>query len=194
MLRDSLRQLVQPFCPLSEEEIEAFAQHFELLRRWNTKINLTRIEDEAEAAVRHYGESAFLARWLPAGPLAAADLGAGGGFPGIPIAVLRPDLEVTLIESHQRKAAFLREAARSLRNVRVIAARGEAVTQSFDWLVSRAVAWKDLRRFVFRLAPNVALLTAEAVIPGEVARVPLPWVGSGFLVGVSRETSADRTP
>lgn len=187
MLRKSLRELVSPVVPLSDQEIERFAEHFDLLLRWNETINLTRVTCAAEAAVKHYGESAFMARWLPSAS-AVVDLGSGSGFPGIPIAILRPNVEVALVESHQRKAAFLREATRSLKNVRVVAARGEDFRNRFDWLVSRAVAWKELRRFAFRLAPDVALITREERLGGEVERVLLPWAGSGFLVHVSRET------
>ncbi len=188
MLRKSLRELVCPVVSLSDEDIDRFAEHFELLLRWNETINLTRIVGVADAAIRHYGESAFLARWLRPGNASVIDLGSGGGFPGVPIAILRPELRVTLVESHQRKAAFLREAARLLPNVRVVASRGEQVADQFDWLVSRAVAWRDLEKFAFRLAPRVALLTREDRIKGEIERLPLPWAGSGLLVHVSRET------
>jgi len=72
--------------------------------------------------------------------------GLGAGFPGIPLAIFRPELQVTLIESHQRKAVFLREAARGLSNVLVIAERAESVNESFDWVVSRAVAVEEVLR------------------------------------------------
>lgn len=168
--------------------MDRFVEHFELLLRWNRKINLTRIVDEADAAIRHYGESAVLARWLPPNAGGIADLGSGGGFPGIPIAVLRPELQITLIEAHQRKAAFLREAVRDLPNARVLAVRGEAVQERFGWVVSRAVSWKELRRFVFGLTAEVALLTREEEVEAEKERIALPWPGSGALVHVSRET------
>ena len=110
-----------------------------MLVRWNKVLNLTSIRTLEEAIERHYGESVFLAAHLPAGVLSIADVGSGAGFPGIPIAVVRPDCRVTLIEAHRRKAVFLREAARDLPNVTVIADRAESVHQSFDIAVSRAV-------------------------------------------------------
>ena len=127
--------------------------------RWNAKLNLTRITDRAEAWERHYKESMFPAHKLPAGPLRIADVGSGAGFPGIPIAIVRPECHVTLIESHQRKAVFLREATRDLPNVRVLGVRAESVTEQFDWIVSRAVSPEDVVKL--KLAPNIALLTGR---------------------------------
>jgi 16S rRNA G527 N7-methylase RsmG len=183
-------RLVAPHCPLSSAEVEAFEAHWALVQRWNRRLNLTRILDEQEAAVRHFGEAAFLARWLPPGRLRVADVGSGAGFPGMPLAVLRPECQVTLIESHRRKAVFLREASRGFSNVRVVAERAESVSGTFDWAVSRAVAWVELRPFIFDLAPALAFLGGREVIPGECSRVALPWGGDRFLVAVSRETSS----
>src|ERR1700686_1014922 len=95
--------------------------------RWNKTINLTRIEGIEEAVDRHYAESLFLGANLPAGPLKIADVGSGAGFPGIPVAILRPEVAVSLIESHQRKGVFLKEATRRLQNVTVISKRAEHV-------------------------------------------------------------------
>ena len=137
----------------------ALDAHYELMLRWNAKLNLTRITDRQEAWERHYLESIFLARQLPPGPLRIADVGSGAGFPGIPIAVVRPECTVTLIESHQRKSVFLREATRDLPNVRVLAMRAESVQETFDWIVSRAVSPERVLKL--NLAPNVALLTGR---------------------------------
>lgn len=130
--------------------------HFELLLRWNKKLNLTRITDPKEAWERHYMESIRLARQLPPGPLKIADVGSGAGFPGIPIAVVRPECQVTLIESHKRKAVFLREATRHMPNVRVLAMRAEDVKEKFDWVVSRAVRAGEVLKL--KLAPHIALM------------------------------------
>src|SRR6266436_9755293 len=96
---------------------------------WNKVINLTRIERLEEVVDRHYAESLFVGANLPFGSLTIADLGSGAGFPGFPIAVLRPECSVTLIESHKRKAVFLKEASRALPNVVVLAQRAEDVSQ-----------------------------------------------------------------
>ena len=103
-------------------------------------MNLTTVIRTLEEAIeRHYCESLFLAAQLAGRrSCGVADVGSGAGFPGFPVAVLRPDCSVTLIESHQRKAVFLREASRGLPNVRVLANRAEDVTRQFDRVISRA--------------------------------------------------------
>src|SRR5206468_4795566 len=101
----------------------------------------------------------FLGRHLPVGRLRICDIGSGAGFPGFVVAVLRRDCEVTLIEAHQRKAVFLKEASRDLGNVRVLAKRAEDVADKFDWAISRAVSDSDLAAVLPRLAMNVAVLT-----------------------------------
>lgn len=156
------------------EDFPALQRHHELLQKWNQRLNLTRID----SIERNYGESLFLGRHLPEGALRICDIGSGAGFPGFPVAVLRPDCQVTLIESHQRKAVFLKEASRGMGNVRVLAVRAEDVRERFDWAVSRAVSAEDLAPFLGRLAWRVALLTGAEVpaIPGvrwdEVFPVP----------------------
>lgn len=181
-----MRELLAERFPLAPEQLERLQAHYELLIRWNRVLNLTRIEDSREAAERHYGESLFLASHLPAGALRIADIGSGAGFPGFPVAVARPECTVTLIESHQRKAVFLRETSRAVQNVRVLAMRAEAVKEQFDWVVSRAVSYEDLRGTLRRLAPNAGLLTG-AEVPGAELQfcwnepIPLPWGKQRFL-------------
>ena len=184
MFRDHLFRTVEG---LTSEQVARMESHFELLRRWNRKLNLTRVDSEQEAAERHYGESVVLARRLPLGRLRIVDIGSGGGFPGIPVAIVRSECTVILAESHQRKAVFLREATRDLANVRVLSGRAEDLAETFDWAISRAVAWADLSGFVFRLAPKVALLSGDLDLP-FAAREPLPWGNHRFLTIVSRET------
>ena len=127
------------------EQAARLEAHFELLTRWNRALNLTRIRDRAEAIERHYNESLFVARHLPSGPLRIVDIGSGAGFPGFPVAIVRPECSVTLIESHQRKAVFLREASRKFPNIQVVCGRAEESGETFDWAVSRAVSYADLR-------------------------------------------------
>jgi len=153
--------------------------HYLLLVKWNKALNLTRIEDRAEAMERHYGESLFLAEHLPKGSLRIADIGSGGGFPGFPVAVCRPECSVTLIESHQRKAVFLKEAARGLPNVRVLAKRAEDVGEGFDIAISRAVSYEDLEKPLQILAPVAYLLTGAE-------EPPWPAVTETFALGGSR--------
>jgi 16S rRNA (guanine527-N7)-methyltransferase len=156
--------------------LEPLEAHRRLLEKWNRTLNLTRITD----LERNYGESIFLAGHLPPGPLRICDIGSGAGFPGFPVGIIRPDCQVTLIESHQRKAVFLKEACRGHANFRVLAQRAEDVTEQFDWAISRAVSDADLAPFLSRLAPNAALLTGadEPRIPGFVWQSGTPLPGS----------------
>jgi len=187
--------LLDRFPGLSASQVETLQSHFELMIRWNRSLNLTTITDTAEAVERHYCESLFLAQHLSGGRI--VDIGSGAGFPGIPVAVLLPESGVTLVESHQRKAVFLRESTRSLPNVRVLAQRAEAVTEQFDWAISRAVGYADLAKPLRRLAPNAALLTGAETPPDKLGfrwndPIPVPWGRERWLrVGirsVSRET------
>ena len=195
MLRNSLLGT----CLLTSQQTGLLESHFALLNRWNHTLNLTSIRDMKDAVTRHYGESLFLAAHLPEKCESVADLGSGAGFPGIPLAILRPQCKVTLIESHRRKAVFLKEATRHLGNVLVQAKRAEAVSESFDWLVSRAVAPTEVLRFVPGLASNLALLLAREdaskLLVDNTLRfeepIAMPWLArSVLLLGsyVSRET------
>lgn len=92
--------------------------YLDLLLRWNERTNLTAIRDPEQIVLRHFGESLFTGlclRHLLRPGAKVLDFGAGAGFPGLPIQVLLPDLQVTLAESQHKKAAFLREAVRVLK-------------------------------------------------------------------------------
>jgi 16S rRNA (guanine(527)-N(7))-methyltransferase RsmG len=160
-----LREQVAGIAELSPAQIATLEAHYNLMVRWNKTLNLTKVTDPAEAVARHYVESLFLGAHLPVQSLRIADIGSGAGFPGFPVAILRQDCEVTLIESHQRKAVFLKEASRGLGNLRVIAERAEEVADRFVWIISRAVSYEDLSAAVKVLAPNVALLTGDEAPP-----------------------------
>ncbi len=171
---------------LQPDQWQALDTHYQLLCRWNKVLNLTRIEQPQEAAERHYGESLFLARHLPPGPCRIADVGSGAGFPGFPVAVARPDCPVTLIEAHQRKAVFLKEASRGIPNLRVLSRRAEAVHERFDWVISRAVSYEDLSAALPALSGRVALLTGSEEPPAALGLswdppIPLPWGTQRFL-------------
>ena len=186
MFADVLRQRLAGVVELSPGQVEALGAHYQLLLRWNRTLNLTSIKRMEEAVERHYCESLFLGTHLPQGPLRIADIGSGAGFPGFPVAVLRPDCSVTLIESHQRKAVFLREACRKLPNVRVLARRAEDVDEQFDWAISRAVSYKDLGSFLKKLAASVDLLTGGEAPPEGIGfvwqpAVRVPWGEQRFL-------------
>jgi 16S rRNA (guanine527-N7)-methyltransferase len=128
-------------------------------------MNLTAVRDPEEIITRHFGESLFAAMKLFPAPEALAtaiDIGSGAGFPGLPLKIWNPAMELTLIESNQKKSAFLREAIRTLnlRNVRVRAERAEHVFAQANLVTLRAV-----ERFQ-EILPVALKLTAR---PGRIA-------------------------
>jgi len=88
-----------------------FGAYAALLIRWNARMNLTAVRDEEGILRRHFAESIVCARILPPGITTLLDFGSGAGFPGLPIALCRREIAVTLAESQGKKVAFLREAA-----------------------------------------------------------------------------------
>lgn len=140
---------------LSEAHIDQCAAHYELLCRWNPRVNLTRITEPREAARFHYAESIFGARFI-GDQRTILDIGSGAGFPAIPLAIVRPDVEVTALEANQKKSLFLKEAKDELglKNLKVVAARLE----EFDWAG-------------YELLTTRALDRAEVVLPAVIERL-----------------------
>ena len=133
--------------PLSDAQHALLSRYLDLLIEANQTMNLTRITDRAQAELLHIADSLTVLPFLPKTPHALADLGSGGGVPGIPLAIARPDVRVLLVESTKKKAAFLRKAAEQLglANVQVSDARVEDVGHTdrrgtFDVVTARAVA------------------------------------------------------
>jgi 16S rRNA (guanine(527)-N(7))-methyltransferase RsmG len=180
MFRELLAREFAPYGSLSLEQLEQLESHYERLLRWNAKLNLTRIDSVEEAAKLHYCESLLLGQKLPPGPLRIADVGSGAGFPGIPLAILRPECSVTLVESHRRKAVFLSEAVRNLRNVKVVTDRAENLEDEFDWLISRAVAPSEVLKL--HLANNLAMLVGAENATNLGNSELLPWGERRYLV------------
>ncbi|HWB83434.1 MAG TPA: 16S rRNA (guanine(527)-N(7))-methyltransferase RsmG [Bryobacteraceae bacterium] len=185
MFAELLRERLQGIIELSEEQIAQLQSHYTLLTAWNKRLNLTSIRNMEEAIERHYCESLFLSAHLPAEGT-VADIGSGAGFPGIPLAIVKPKLQITLIESHKRKAVFLQEASRSLTEVTVVPERAEAVTDRYEWAVSRAVSYEDLASFLPNMSSRAALLTGNSEPPLALgfhwdASISLPWGRQRFL-------------
>jgi 16S rRNA (guanine527-N7)-methyltransferase len=135
---------------LDASQHDRLSKYLDLLIEANATMNLTRITDRAAAEVQHVGDALTLLPFLPAANISLADVGTGGGVPGIPLAIVRPDIAVTLIEATKKKAAFLQRAAAELglSNVQVRPERAEDVGMSdlretFDVAVARAVATLD---------------------------------------------------
>jgi 16S rRNA (guanine527-N7)-methyltransferase len=127
--------------PLDPGQLASFEGQLSLIIRWNARTNITAIRDEEGILSRHFFESIACARTLPAGIRTLLDFGSGAGFPGIPIAIVRPEIAVTLAESQGKKAAFLQEAVRvlNLPSIRVHAGRAETLDAVFEAVTLRAV-------------------------------------------------------
>ncbi len=144
---------------LSPETAERFKRYLALLMRWNARMNLTAVREPEEIVHRHFAECIFAAQQIPHKVKTLLDFGSGAGLPGIPIALCRPEISVTLAESQGKKAAFLREAARTLElKAEVWAGRVEAMPPErvFDAVTLRAVdkMAQACRVAVERLAPG----------------------------------------
>jgi 16S rRNA (guanine527-N7)-methyltransferase len=186
---------------IHSHNLQSISTYIDLLLRWNARINLTAIRDPEQIVTRHFGESLFAARYLfprdaqkvaassaqaeeardqpPATNHRLADLGSGAGFPGLPIKLWVPDVAITLIESNQKKTAFLREVTRALRlsDINIAAARAQSLpAAAFDVVTLRAVERFEatLPIAAYLLAPGgrLALLIGSAQL--DRARSSLP--------------------
>ena len=162
---DRIAALLQPFVPdVSPGLAEQLQKYLDLLLRWNARTNLTAIRDPEQIVARHFGESLFAAHVLrDSGAFASsantlADLGSGAGFPGIPIHLVSPDVGLTLIESHNKKATFLREVSRALKldSVKVFHGRAQDWPRQAGIVTLRAVEKFD----------QVLPVAASLVAPG----------------------------
>lgn len=191
-----LNELLQEggFGPLSRQQAQCFGSYLSLLLRWNAKTNLTAVRDPEEILSRHFVECIVCARLLPSGISSLLDLGSGAGFPGIPIALCRPAIKVTLAESQGKKATFLREAVRTLElAAEVRGGRAEQFERKFDCVILRAVdkMAEAVGTAVTLVAPAgwLALMTTQAdlVELQQAAGTMFSWEESSPLPGgVSR--------
>jgi 16S rRNA (guanine527-N7)-methyltransferase len=133
---------------LSVTQLQSISTYIDILLRWNSRINLTAIRDKEQIVTRHFGESLFAARHLfprcssVVKGCEVADVGSGAGFPGIPLKLWAPQISLTLIESNQKKATFLREVTRALTltGVNIQTTRAESLDgASFAVVTLRAV-------------------------------------------------------
>jgi 16S rRNA (guanine527-N7)-methyltransferase len=185
----AIANLLVPYLPDAPVTlVSQLSVYLDLLLKWNARTNLTAIRDPEEIVRRHFGESLFAARHLAPETSTLLDFGSGAGFPGIPIALLRREVQVTLSESQNKKASFLREAVRTLDlSTEVWPGRVEAmpVNRRFHTVALRAVDNMEAALPIAkaRVVPGgqlVLLTTMAQTLAGEHS-IPLPNSTSGVL-------------
>jgi 16S rRNA (guanine527-N7)-methyltransferase len=172
LLKPFLAIGAKPADSLSPGQLKYISMYIDILLQWNERINLTAVREPEEMVTRHFGESIFAARLLfpkdvtpdsSGKALHVIDVGSGAGFPGLPIKIWSPEIHLTLIESNQKKATFLREAVRrlALENVDVFCGRAE----SFSGPKGDVVTLRAVERFEMVLPVAGGLVAA----PGRLA-------------------------
>lgn len=162
---------------LGSEAQSQLLRHLELLEKWNRIHNLTAVQDKAKAVSVHLLDSLSVVPHLEGKRF--LDVGSGAGFPGIPIAVARPDIQMDLLDSNHKKYAFLKQAIAELglKNVRAVCERVESWRPAgqFDCIISRALA--EIAEVValvkHLLAPGGVIAAMKGLHPvEEIERVP----------------------
>jgi 16S rRNA (guanine527-N7)-methyltransferase len=175
-LEDRLRRGIAALAlALPEDAVPRLLDYLALLQRWNAHYNLTAVRDPAAMVTRHLLDSLAVLPWVEGATL--ADLGAGAGLPGIPLALAAPQRHVTLVDSNGKKARFMRAALRELKldNAEVVEARVQAVEGRFDCIAARAFAsLPDMLQWAAHLlAPGGRWLALKGRYPAdEVAAMP----------------------
>ena len=154
---------------LPEEALHKLLAFRDLLLKWNKTYNLTALRDPAQAISHHLLDSLAILPHVGSGPL--LDVGSGGGLPGIPLAIARPELSVSMVDTVQKKATFLQQAAieLGLKNIQAHHARVEEMQGQYAQISSRAFAETGLFIRLTRhlLAPGGRWLAMKGVRPDD---------------------------
>ncbi len=140
-----IRRALEEFkLPAYDDQALQIQQYIKILLAWNDKVNLTAIRDPLEILYRHFCESMFAGISVPIERGRLADAGTGAGFPGLPLKIMRPGLQVFLIESNLKKATFLAEVIRELglKDAQVLVRRYEELGEEIaplDYVCARAL-------------------------------------------------------
>src|SRR5467141_3207449 len=176
---DTIRRGLGEFqIAVSDSQVLQIQQYTRILLAWNEKINLTSIRNPLEILNRHFCECMYAASTVPVKHGRLADVGSGAGFPGLPLKIIRPDLQVVLIESNVKKATFLAEVIRDLGLVdaRVLVSRYEELGEEvapLDYVCSRALG---------DFAPFLEWANSERVAAKRV----ILWIGARDLPQIQR--------
>jgi 16S rRNA (guanine527-N7)-methyltransferase len=190
-----LEPYLLPRTPSPDTLYPKLSTYLDLLVKWNTRTNLTAVRDPEEIVRRHFGESLFAAQHLDPAATTLLDFGSGAGFPGLPIALFTPEIQVTLAESQNKKATFLREVVRTLGlPTEIWAARVEIMPESrrFHTVTLRAV--DNMPVALAAAAPRAShdlllLTTPTPVLPSGFtphASIPIPTTQTGIILRATR--------
>ncbi len=127
---------------VEEDTVVRFLSYLSELKKWNRAYNLTALKNDRDIIIKHFFDSLLFLKAFPEDSGNICDIGSGAGFPGIPIAIVRPDISITLVEPSRKKCAFLRNIKKviNLNNVAVLEARVEDIKDSdFNIAVTRAL-------------------------------------------------------
>jgi 16S rRNA (guanine527-N7)-methyltransferase len=178
---ETIRRALRQFkAEVDDQQVAQIQQYMQLLLAWNDKVNLTAIHDPLEILYRHFCESMFGAVAADINNCRLADVGSGGGFPGLPMKILRPNLQVFLVESDVKKATFMAEV------IRMIGLRGATVLVSRYQEVADEVAPLDTvcSRAVGEFGPFLDWAASERV----AARRAVLWIGGRDMEQVQKIT------
>ena len=146
---DVIRRALSEFnVSVNPDQVACIQSFIRMLRQWNEKLNLTAIRDPLEILHRHFCESMFAATAIPLPSGRLADIGSGPGFPGLPLKIIQPELDVFLVESNIKKGTFIAEVIRELglNGARVLISRYEELGEEvapLDYVCSRALGEFD---------------------------------------------------
>jgi 16S rRNA (guanine527-N7)-methyltransferase len=156
LLKKGLQQLD---ISISEVQLTAFITYLAELKKWNRAYNLTALKTDRDIIIKHFLDSLLYLKSIPSGPVRLADAGTGAGFPGIPVKIISPRIQLDLIEPTRKKASFLRHIIRrlDLKAATVIEDRLEHLGQEhekyYDTIVSRAAF--HMKDFLIKACPYV---------------------------------------
>jgi glucose-inhibited division protein B len=139
---NDLKDFLKLYLKLSDDAVsDKFLIYLKELKKWNKTYNLTSIEDEKEIIIKHFLDSLLYLSFITEKSLNIADIGSGAGFPGMPIAIVREDLKISLIEPSWKKCVFLKNIKTKLElpNIEIYQAKSKEVEGKFDIVVSRAL-------------------------------------------------------
>lgn len=179
-----IRRALEEFkLPAYDDQVLQIQQYINILLAWNDKVNLTAIRDPLEILYRHFCECMFAGFSVPMEKGRLADVGTGAGFPGLPLKILRPGLQVYLIESNLKKATFLAEVIRELglREAQVLVRRYEELHEEIaplDYVCSRALG--EYAKFL-DWARSDSLGAKQAVL----------WIGANDLAEIRKSLNWD---